>query len=270
MRVSKKALIDKNLLQELVPLNAIPTERFTTFDNRGYEIDLVTGEPKAKVSKGLNRFIWDMRYPNVSAIPGVPPVVMSPIAKPGTYQVRLTVDGKSQTQSFELKLNPNEVYSREQTDEKGKFWLQLYTTTEDAVQSVLAAQAAQKKVAKALEGAGSDELKAQAEVVGEGEEPLHLALVPLGQGAVETHPQAGVEELLGVDLPPRHQGLDRLVEELQPNGMERERPSHDRSPASPSALTRSTNQPPTSTPTRSARTTVLAQLNRLVMVSFPL
>jgi hypothetical protein len=90
---------------------------------------------------------------------------MSPIAKPGTYQVRLTVDGKSQTQSFELKLNPNEVYSREQTDEKGKFWMQLYTTTEEAVQSVLAAQAAQKKVAKALEGGGSDELKAQAEVV---------------------------------------------------------------------------------------------------------
>jgi hypothetical protein len=106
-----------------------------------------------------------MRYPNVSAIPGVPPVVMSPIAKPGTYQVRLTVDGKSQTQSFELKLNPNEVYSREQTDEKGKFWMQLYTTTEEAVQSVLAAQAAQKKVAKAREGAGPDELKAQAEVV---------------------------------------------------------------------------------------------------------
>jgi hypothetical protein len=79
--------------------------------------------------------------------------------------VRLTVDGKSQTQSFELKLNPNEVYSREQTDEKGKFWMQLYTTTEDAVQSVLAAQAAQKKVAKALEAGGSDELKAQAEVV---------------------------------------------------------------------------------------------------------
>ena len=69
--------------------------------------DLVSGEPSATVSQGLNRFIWDMRYPKVSSIPGLPPVVINPIAKPGKYQVRLTVDGESQTQLFELKINPS-------------------------------------------------------------------------------------------------------------------------------------------------------------------
>jgi hypothetical protein len=146
-------------------MKEIPTERFTTFDNRGYEQDLVTGEPKATVSKGLNRFVWDMRYPNVSAIPGVPPVLLNPIAKPGTYQVRLTVDGESQTQSFELKINPNEVYTRAQTDEKAAFWMQLYAKTEEGIQSVLAAKAVQDKVAKALEKGGSDALKAQGAVL---------------------------------------------------------------------------------------------------------
>ncbi|MGD8337447.1 MAG: hypothetical protein PVJ29_10120 [Desulfobacterales bacterium] len=142
-------------------MEEIPTQRFTTFDSRGYEQDLVTGEPKATVSKGLNRFIWDMRYPNVSRVPGLPPVVLNPIAKPGTYQVRLTVDGKSQTQEFELKINPNETYTREQTDEKGAFWMKLYAKAEESIQSVLTAKAAQDKVAKVLEAGGSEKLKAQ-------------------------------------------------------------------------------------------------------------
>ena len=146
--------------------DAIPTERFLSFDNRGYEQDLVTGRPKARVSKGLNRFIWDMRYPAVSRIPGLPPVVINPIAKPGTYQVRLTVDGQSQTESFEIEINPNETYTRAETDEKAKTWMALYATAEEGVQTVLDAQAAQKRVAEALESGGaSDALQAQAAVV---------------------------------------------------------------------------------------------------------
>jgi photosystem II stability/assembly factor-like uncharacterized protein len=144
----------------------IPTQRFLSFDNRGYEQDLVTGEPRATVSKGLNRFIWDMRYPMVSAIPGVPPVMIKPIVKPGTYQVRLTVDGKSQTESFEVKLNPNESYTRAQTDAKAEAWMALYAKAEEGVQTVLKAQAAQAEAAKIIESSdASAELKAQAEAV---------------------------------------------------------------------------------------------------------
>ena len=138
----------------------IPTERFRSFDNRGYEQQLVTGEPKAHISKGLNRFVWDMRYPSVSSIPGVPPVLIKPIAKPGTYQVRLTVDGDVQIQSFELEMNPNETYSREQTDAKGAFWMQLYAKAEEGVQAVLAAQAAIEAAQAAANAPGaSDEVK---------------------------------------------------------------------------------------------------------------
>jgi hypothetical protein len=126
-----------------------------------------------------------MRYPNVSAIPGVPPVLLNPIAKPGTYQVRLTVDGESQTQPFELKINPNETYTRAQTDEKAAFWMQLYAKTEEGIQSVLAAKAAQEKVAEALEGSGSDELKAQAEVVHKLSQDYVASMVATGATLVQ-------------------------------------------------------------------------------------
>jgi hypothetical protein len=166
-------------------MEEIPTERFTSFDNRGYEQDLVTGKPRATVSKGLNRFIWDMRYPNVSRIPGVPPVVVNPIAKPGTYQVRLTVDGKSQTRSFELRINPNENYTRKQTDEKSAFWMALYHKTEEAIQSVLAAKAVQEQVAKAIASGASKDLKAQGEVVNELAEDYFASMAATGATLVQ-------------------------------------------------------------------------------------
>jgi hypothetical protein len=111
----------------------------------------------------LNRFVWDMRYPPVSSIPGLPPVVVNPIAKPGTYQVRLTVDGESQTQSFEIKINPNETYTRAETDAKAKSWMALYEKAEEGVQAVLRAQAARDRVSSAAEGSG--ELAAQAKKI---------------------------------------------------------------------------------------------------------
>jgi hypothetical protein len=92
-----------------------------------------------------------MRYPRVSAIPGVPPVVVNPIAKPGNYQVRLTVDGQSQTESFQLQLNPNETYTREETDAKAEAWMALYRKAEDGIQSVLKAQAAQQEAQAVLD-----------------------------------------------------------------------------------------------------------------------
>jgi hypothetical protein len=126
-----------------------------------------------------------MRYPNVSAIPGVPPVLLNPFAKPGSYQVRLTVDGESQTRPFELKINPNESYTREQTDEKAAFWMELYAKTEEGIQSVLAAKAAQEKIAKALEGNGSDALKAQAQVVDKLAQDYVASMVATGATLVQ-------------------------------------------------------------------------------------
>ena len=124
-----------------------------------------------------------MRYTKVSAIPGLPPVVINPIAAPGTYQVRLTVDGQSQTQSFEMKANPNEIYSRAETDAKADAWMELYKKAEEGVQAVLRAQAAREKVAGALEGSG--ELASQAKKVDELCASLESSMVATGTTLVQ-------------------------------------------------------------------------------------
>jgi len=136
------------------------------------------------VGKGLNRFHWDMRYPMVSAIPGLPPVNIKPIARPGTYQVRLTVDGEPQTRSFELKAHPGEAYSRAETDAKAKAWMELYEKAEEGVQAVLRAHAAREKVAGALEG-GSGDLASQARKVTELCANLESSMVATGTTLVQ-------------------------------------------------------------------------------------
>jgi len=101
----------------------------------------------ASFDAGLNRFVWDMRYPLPSAIPGRPPTAIQPIAKPGTYEARLTVDGVSQTRKFALSMNPNEPYTQEQADERFAFWMELYGNVETSSQNVLAALKLKEDVA---------------------------------------------------------------------------------------------------------------------------
>src|ERR1035441_7648287 len=60
---------------------------------------------------GLNRFVWDLRYEGANSIPGYflflyKDGARGPLALPGQYQVRLTVDRKSQTVPFEVRLDP--------------------------------------------------------------------------------------------------------------------------------------------------------------------
>jgi len=75
-----------------------------------------------RTSAGMHRFTWDMHYDPIPGAPGggrgggggavgaVPhrtyPAVNSPWVAPGTYSVRLTVNGKTQTQPIVVKMDP--------------------------------------------------------------------------------------------------------------------------------------------------------------------
>jgi len=83
------------------------------------------GPPPARLAAqaGMNRFTWNLRYADATSFPGMimwAGSVTGPRAAPGTYQARLTVDGKAQTQSFQVKKDPRltttpEEYSKQVT-----------------------------------------------------------------------------------------------------------------------------------------------------------
>ncbi|HET9402160.1 MAG TPA: hypothetical protein VFO34_14540 [Candidatus Acidoferrales bacterium] len=60
---------------------------------------------------GMNRFQWDMRYPDAAGIDGgtffLGGSLRGPEAIPGQYTVKLTVDGQSFTENFEIKKDPS-------------------------------------------------------------------------------------------------------------------------------------------------------------------
>jgi len=58
---------------------------------------------------GLQRFTWDLNYAGATTFPGMilwGATTAGPAAPPGTYQVRLTVDGTTQIQPLTVKRNP--------------------------------------------------------------------------------------------------------------------------------------------------------------------
>jgi len=70
--------------------------------------ELVPPEEKIPIEAGMNRFGWDLRYEGPHKLPGE---VMAefrsrgPMAPPGSYQVRLSAEGKTFTVPLELKMD---------------------------------------------------------------------------------------------------------------------------------------------------------------------
>ena len=93
---------------------------FTITDAGGEIIEQFPSRSKERGSPstraGMNRFLWDMRYPGTQMPPSPgalngfmsvdysPPA--SPIAPPGRYFVRLSVDGQAYEQPFEIRKDP--------------------------------------------------------------------------------------------------------------------------------------------------------------------
>lgn len=83
--------------------------------------------PRVPAEAGMNRFIWDMRYPTATRLMegGKPDIfasfmddMIAPRALPGAYQVRLTIGEESWTQPFNLVMDPRIGTTQEQLAEQ--------------------------------------------------------------------------------------------------------------------------------------------------------
>ncbi|HET7694976.1 MAG TPA: hypothetical protein VFK57_04655 [Vicinamibacterales bacterium] len=67
------------------------------------------GPPTASMAAGLNRASWTLNYPGAVTFPGMilwGATTNGPLALPGTYQVRMSVDGQTQTQPLVVRKHP--------------------------------------------------------------------------------------------------------------------------------------------------------------------
>ncbi|HEY6945165.1 MAG TPA: hypothetical protein VI431_08490, partial [Candidatus Acidoferrum sp.] len=73
------------------------------------EFGVARAAEKLPMEEGLNRFVWDMRTEAPARVPGAVNWggrIAGLLVVPGTYQVKLTVAGKSQTASAEIQKDP--------------------------------------------------------------------------------------------------------------------------------------------------------------------
>ena len=125
---------------------------------------------------GLNRYVWDMRYPgpakmdNSMGLPKPKPLVADgdstpgPLAIPGSYTVEMVAGGATQVQGFTIVKDPRLATTLAQ--HKAQFDLQMELTT--ALDGVNKAVGRIRKLRKQLADlGGADELKAKAEAARE-------------------------------------------------------------------------------------------------------
>ncbi len=115
--------------------------------------------PRVLAAKaGMHRWVWDMRYPPPPGFPpsfpisaihhDTPPIPEGPLATPGDYAVRLTVDGKTYSRQLTVKLDP-----RVTTPPEGI--RAMFQLSHRCYEGILRARAAQAEIRKLR-----DELKA--------------------------------------------------------------------------------------------------------------
>ncbi len=88
--------------------------------------------PRLPAHAGMNRFVWNMRYPQAAGLPGDPlteqlhdPSLSGPVALPGIYRVELRVDGEAMSESLEIRKDPRISATQEDLEAQFAFLMEL-------------------------------------------------------------------------------------------------------------------------------------------------
>jgi hypothetical protein len=86
-----------------------------------------------QVEAGLNRFVWNMRYPDATKIEGEGGTweafenqLVGPQIAPGTYRARLSLDGQTLETQFEVQKDPRIPSSQDDLDAQFRFAMQVH------------------------------------------------------------------------------------------------------------------------------------------------
>ncbi len=125
-------------------------------------------EPAVSTEAGMNRFVWDMRYPEAHRVQGQGATELGlpgPLATPGSYQVRLTVGGATQTRSFQLVKDPRVAATQEDFESQFALLVRIrdrVSETHDAVNRLRSVRRQVEEWTERVEGAGAWEAVSEA------------------------------------------------------------------------------------------------------------
>ena len=124
---------------------------------------------------GMHRFVWDLRWEGSGESEALeddeygPP--RGPRAAPGTYQVKLSVDGMTMSEPLQITMDPRSKATAEELAEQQRLGLEIYGEVllqPKGLGEVKAAQASLKKLAGELKDEGEAESASRKSVSGDG------------------------------------------------------------------------------------------------------
>jgi len=139
---------------------------------------------------GLNRFVWDLRYPDTREVKDVindEGSTKGPFVSPGRYTVRLIARGQTYTQPFVVRGDPRLSTTQADYDAQLKLALDVQMKTNelsDAVQRILSIERALDERTAAGKG------QSYAKRIADAAKPLHDKLEAVRDSLVEIHSHA--------------------------------------------------------------------------------
>lgn len=116
-------------------------------------------DQKLEVKKGLNRFVWNLRYPDAKDFDGMIlwwASTVGPKAVPGTYKVVLTYGDQSQEQTFEVLKDPRQEASQADLQAQFDFLLSVRDKLSETSQAIIDIRKARKQINFVKEKLGDD------------------------------------------------------------------------------------------------------------------
>jgi len=122
--------------------------------------------------KGMNRFVWDMRYPEASPLaeadPGSQkssPPPTGPIALPGTYRVELRVGDEVLSEQFSVLKDPRSEATQRDLEEQSNLLIDIRDKLAETRQAVDRARSVRRQIAEWTQRAGNERIDADAQEI---------------------------------------------------------------------------------------------------------
>ncbi len=115
--------------------------------------------------KGMNRFVWDLQYPDAAWFSRMvlwTGFLQGPVAVPGTYTVKLTVAGATESQTFTVKNDPRSTAKQADLEEQFKLEIQIRDAVSAANNGVRTSRNVKAQLAAAIAKTNDGTLKQRA------------------------------------------------------------------------------------------------------------
>jgi photosystem II stability/assembly factor-like uncharacterized protein len=144
---------------------------------------------------GLNRFVWDMRYEGATRVPRSPLWAGNtdgPVALPGNYQVRLTVNGKQYTAPLEIVRDPRLKTTQQDLEKQFDLLIKIrdrVTQAHETINQIRDIRAQMTALNKRLEN------QPQAKTVAEAGKQLDKKMTEVEEVLIQTKAKSGQDVL---------------------------------------------------------------------------